>query len=99
MKAKNVLLAKPDLVFHQVKTEELHRRRLALEGVNPSVCESGRAMIEGVDALARKQDRVAGGLGELLDAGSDVDSVTDQRELQLASAADGSGDHLAGVDP
>ena len=46
-----------------------------------------------------EKDRVAGGLGELLDAGSDVDGVTDQRELEFASPADGSGDHLAGVDP
>jgi len=38
-------------------------------------------------------------LGELLDTGRDVDGVTDQSELQLACAADGSGDHQTGVDP
>src|SRR5262249_14539669 len=40
-----------------------------------------------------------GGLGELLDAGSDVDGVTDQSELQLAAGADGAGNHHTGVDP
>ena len=54
---------------------------------------------QGVDGLVGEQDRVAGGLGELLDAGGDVDGVTDQGELELASAADGSGDHHTGVDP
>jgi hypothetical protein len=46
-----------------------------------------------------EKDRVTGGLGELLYAGSDVDGVADQGELELASAADGAGDHRAGVDP
>ena len=58
----------------------------------------GGRVSQGVDALAGKQDRVAGGLGELLDAGSDVDGVTDQRELELASTADGAGDHHTCVD-
>ena len=58
----------------------------------------GRAS-QGVDGLLGEQDRVTGGLGELFDAGSDVDGVADQGELQLASAADGSGDHHTGVDP
>ena len=40
--------------------------------------------IQGVDALAGEKDRVAGGLGELLDAGGDIDGVTDQGELQFA---------------
>jgi len=39
--------------------------------------------------MVGQKDRVSGGLRELLDAGSDVDGVADQRELQLASAADG----------
>jgi hypothetical protein len=42
---------------------------------------------------------IPGGFGELLGAGRDVDGVTDQGELQLACAADGSGDHRTGVDP
>ena len=46
-----------------------------------------------------EKDRVAGGLGELLDAGSHVDGVADQSELELACAANGSGDHWIGVDP
>ena len=54
---------------------------------------------QGVDGVAGKKDCVAGGLGELLDAGSDVDGVTDQREFELACAADGTGDHHTGVDP
>ncbi len=33
------------------------------------------------------------------DAGCNVDGVTDQGELELAAAADGAGDHHAGVDP
>ena len=56
------------------------------------VDESRRSNNRGVDALLGEQDRVTGGLGELLDAGSDVDGVTDQGELQLACAADGAGD-------
>ena len=63
------------------------------------VDESGRSRRQGVDALLGEKDRVAGGFGELLDAGGDVDGVTDQGELELASAADGSGDHHPGVDP
>ena len=63
------------------------------------VDESERLRSQGVDALLGKKDSVAGGLGELLDAGSHVDGVTDQGELQLASAADGPGDHQTGVDP
>ena len=62
------------------------------------VDESGRSRSQGVDGLLGEQDRVAGGLGELLDAGGDVDGVADQGELQLASAADGAGDHHTGVD-
>ena len=54
-----------------------------------TVDEFGWSRSQGVDALLREQDRVAGGLGELFDAGGDVDGVTDQRELQLACAADG----------
>jgi uncharacterized protein DUF3631 len=44
------------------------------------------------------QDWVVSRLGQLLDAGGDVDGVADQRELQLASPADGARDHCAGVD-
>jgi hypothetical protein len=61
------------------------------------VSPAGRA--EGVDGLVCEKDRVTGGLGELLDAGCDVDGVTDQGELELSCAADGSGDHQTGVDP
>jgi hypothetical protein len=42
-----------------------------------------------------RQDRVAGGIGELLDAGGDV---ADQGELELAAAANGSSDHHTGID-
>ena len=45
----------------------------------------GGRVSQGVDALVGKKDRVAGGLGELLDAGSDVDGVADQGELQFAA--------------
>ena len=63
------------------------------------VGESSRARGEGIGGLLGEKDCVAGGLGELLDAGGDVDGVADQRELQLASAADGARDHHTGVDP
>ena len=63
------------------------------------VGQSGRSRSQGVDGLVGKKDRIPGGLGELLDAGSDVDGVTDQGELELACAADGAGDHQPGVDP
>ena len=39
------------------------------------------------------------GFGELLDAGSDIDGVADQGELQLASTPNGARDHHTGVDP
>src|ERR1700739_5112254 len=64
-----------------------------------AVDESGRSRRQGVDALVGEKDRVAGGFGELLDAGCHVDGVTDEGELEFASAADGSGDHHTGVDP
>ncbi len=57
---------------------------------------AGRAA--GIDALAGEEDRITGGFGELLDAGRDVDGVTNQSELQLAFPADSSGDHQTGVD-
>src|ERR1700716_742616 len=62
------------------------------------VDESKRSNNQGVDALLGEQDRVTGGLGELLNAGSDVDGVADQGELKLACPADGPGDHFTGVD-
>ena len=52
---------------------------------------------QGVDALLGEKDRVAGGFGELFNAGRDVDSVTDQSELQLACPADRARDHHTGV--
>ena len=48
--------------------------------------------------MAGEQDLVTGGLGELFDAGCDVDGVSDQCELELAAAADGARDHHPGVD-
>jgi hypothetical protein len=63
------------------------------------VDESRQSRRQGVDALLGEKDRVAGGFGELLDAGCHVDGVTDERELELAAAADGSGNHHTGVDP
>src|SRR3954467_6622019 len=62
------------------------------------VDESGWRRGQGVDGLLGEKDRVAGGLSELLDAGSDVCGVADQGELKMASAADGAGDHHTGVD-
>ena len=47
------------------------------------VDESGRSRGQGIDALLGEKDCVIGGLGELLDAGSDVDGVADQSELSL----------------
>src|SRR4051812_1680024 len=57
------------------------------------------SMIQGVDALLGEKYCVTGDLGELLDAGSHVDRVPDQGELQLASTANRPGDHHTGVDP
>lgn len=51
-----------------------------------------------MDALLGEQDGVAGGLGELLDAGGHVDGIPDEGELQLAAPADGAGDYHPGVD-
>src|ERR1700739_1967485 len=62
------------------------------------VDESGRSRRQGIDALVGEKDRVAGGFGELLDAGCDIDGVTDEGELELAATADGSGDHHTGAD-
>jgi hypothetical protein len=53
-----------------------------------AVDESGRSGDKGVNGLVSEQDRVTGGLGELLDTGSDVDGVTDQSEFELASPAE-----------
>ncbi len=64
-----------------------------------TVGKSARRRYHGVHAAIREKDRVTGGLGELFDAGSDVDGVADQSELQLAAAADGAGDHRTGIDP
>jgi hypothetical protein len=66
--------------------------------VKPTVGERGRSRSQGVNGLAGEKDCVAGGLGELLDAGCDVDGVADQGELELAAAADGACDHYTGVD-
>src|SRR5262245_56566331 len=63
------------------------------------VGKSGRSRNQGTNGLISEEDRVAGGLGELLDAGRDVDGVADQGELELATAADGACDRQAGVDP
>ncbi len=46
-----------------------------------------------------EKDRVAGGFGELLDAGCHVEGVADEGELKFAGAADGSGYYHPGVDP
>ena len=46
-----------------------------------------------------KQDRVTGGLGELLHPGSDIDRVANQGELQLAAGTDRARNNCAGVDP
>ena len=48
------------------------------------VDKSERSRRQGFDALMGEKDSVAGGFGELLDAGCHVDGVTDQGELQLA---------------
>jgi hypothetical protein len=62
------------------------------------VDEFGRSRRSGVDGLVGEKDCVTGGLGELLDAGSDISGVADQGELEVASPADGAGDHHTGVD-
>jgi hypothetical protein len=59
--------------------------------VGSPVGQSGRSGREGVDGLLSKKYRVAGGFGELLDVGRDVDGVTDEGELESAGAADGAG--------
>jgi hypothetical protein len=46
--------------------------------VESPVGESERSRNQGVDGLVGEKDRVTGSLGELLDAGSDVDGVADQ---------------------
>ena len=66
--------------------------------MKPPVGEVGRSRSQRIDGLLGEKDCVTGGLGELLDAGCDIDGVTDQGELQLAPAADGSRDHHPGVD-
>src|ERR1700761_8158047 len=63
------------------------------------VDEGGRSMRQSSNALLGDKDLVAGGFGELLDAGCHVDGVTDQGEFEFACAADGPGDHQTGVDP
>src|SRR3954447_3020365 len=55
-------------------------------------------MSQGFHGLAGEKDCVTCIFGELLDAGRDVDGVTDQRELKLAAAADSAGDHHTGID-
>jgi hypothetical protein len=50
------------------------------------VDESGRSRSQRIDALLGEKDRVAGGFGELLDAGCHVDRVADEGELELAAA-------------
>jgi hypothetical protein len=47
------------------------------------VDQPGRPRRQGIHALLSEQDRVAGGLGQLLDAGSHVDGATDEGELGL----------------
>jgi hypothetical protein len=44
--------------------------------------------------LAGEKDRVTGGLGELLDARSHIHGVADQRELELAAAAESARDSM-----
>src|SRR6201999_3916825 len=73
--------------------------RLSFQDMESPVDESGRSRRQGVDALLGKKDRVTGGFGELLDGGCHVDGVTDEGDLELAAAADGSGDHDTRVDP
>ncbi len=43
------------------------------------VAESGRSRNQGVDGLVGEKGRVAGGLGELLNASDDFDCVADHR--------------------
>ena len=63
----------------------------SLEFVMSAVGQSRWSGSQGIDALAGEQDRVSGGLGELLNAGGDVDGVADQSEFELACAAYGAG--------
>src|SRR4030088_3187503 len=61
--------------------------------------ESWRTNAQRVDGLLGEKDCVAGGLGELLDTGSDVYGVAYEGELELASPTDRPDDHHTGVDP
>ncbi len=81
-----------------VESKNPYRGRLAFQLVRSTVGEAGRTHIQGVNGLLGHQDRITGGLGQLLDAGCDVDSIADQCEFQLAPATDGARDHHTGVD-
>jgi len=52
--------------------------RLAFQFVGSPIGESKWSSNLGVHALLGEKDCVTGGLGQLLDAGRDVDRVTDQ---------------------
>lgn len=57
-----------------------------------SVRPAGGWLSEGIEGVLGEEDGVACGLGELFDAGGDVDGVADEGELELPAAADGAGD-------
>src|SRR5688500_11712990 len=77
---------------------DVHGRRLAFYIVRPPVDEAGGWLGESVERVLGEEDGVAGRLGELFDAGGDVDGVADEGELELPGPADGAGDDLTGVD-
>src|SRR4051794_23500128 len=85
-------------LVRRVDAEELHGGSLTFQCVRSPVDESGRSSSQTVDRLASEKDRITGGLSQLLDAGSDIERIADQGELQLAAAADGARDHPTGVD-
>jgi len=70
-------------MVHRIQAEDLYGGCLTFQGVQTTVDEFGRSRCQGVDALLREQDWVAGGFGELLDAGGDIDGVADQSETPV----------------
>ena len=82
-----------------IEAEYLCRGRLSFQLMASPVGERGRPRYQGIDSLLGEKDGVAGGLGQLLDTGSNVHRIADQRELQLAATADRPCDHHTGIDP
>src|SRR5688572_297607 len=80
--------------------DRVDRRRLGLAAQDALAAraQAGAVALQRPAGRLRAEDPVARLLRELLDAGGDVDRVADQRELELAAAADVAGEHAARVD-